>query len=147
MFLEDSFSVDAGVDQVWAFLQDIPRLCACIPGVEQVTEIDPDTYQGVLKVKVGPLSAKFSGQVRIVEREAMKRMVALVEGEDKASASFAKATFTGRLSAQGKRTRLEYETEISLRGRLAQFGLTVIRGTVKNMTREFVQNTQEALNS
>jgi len=98
-----------------------------------------------MKVKVGPLSARFSGQVKVIERVEPERMVVLVEGEDKSSASAAKATFTGKMFQEESGVRLEYETDISMRGRLAQFGFAVIRGTAKKMTKEFVKNMQEAL--
>ena len=127
------------------FIQDIPRLSACIPGIEEVEEIEPDVYRGVLKVKVGPLSARFSGQVKVIERVELERMVALVEGEDKSSARAAKATFTGKMFHEESGVRVEYETDISTRGRLAQYGFAVIRGTAKKMTKEFVKNMQEAL--
>ncbi|OGO20677.1 MAG: hypothetical protein A2Z14_19120 [Chloroflexi bacterium RBG_16_48_8] len=147
MILKDSFTVDAPLEDVWAFLQDIPRLSACIPGIEEVEEIEPDVYRGVMKVKVGPLSAKFSGQVKVLERVAPERLVALVEGEDHSSASSAKATFKGVLTREKNGTRLEYETDVSMRGRLAQFGFAVIRGTAKKMTGIFAKNMQEALKS
>jgi carbon monoxide dehydrogenase subunit G len=145
MILSDTFYVDASIEDVWDFFQDIPRLSACIPGIEQVEEIEPDLYRGVLKVKVGPLSARFAGQVRVIERIEPERMTAQVEGEDKSSASAAKATFTGMILPEEDRVRLEYETDISMRGRLAQFGFAVIRGTAKKMTKEFAKNMQEAL--
>jgi carbon monoxide dehydrogenase subunit G len=145
MILKDSFAVDASIEEVWDFFQDIPRLSACIPGIEEVEEIEPDLYRGVMKVKVGPLSAKFSGQVKVIERTEPVRMVALVEGEDKSSASAAKATFTGEMFPEGEGVRLDYETDISMRGRLAQFGFAVIRGTAKKMTKVFAKNMQEAL--
>jgi carbon monoxide dehydrogenase subunit G len=147
MILEDSFTVDVPIETVWAFFQDIPRLSACIPGIEEVEKIEDDVYRGVLKVKVGPLSAKFSGEVKVVERVAPERMVALVEGADRSSASSAKATFTGIFVPEGSGTRLRYETDVSMRGRLAQFGFAVIRGTAKKMTDVFARNLQEALNS
>jgi len=145
MILKDSFSIDAPIEDVWDFFLDIPRLSACIPGIEEVEEIEPDVYRGVLKVKVGPLSARFSGQVKVTERVELERMVALLEGEDKSSASAAKATFTGKMFQEESGVRVEYETDISMRGRLAQFGFAVIRGTAKKMTKEFVKNMQEAL--
>lgn len=147
MILKDSFTVDAPIDKVWDFFQDIPRLSACIPGIEEVEEIEPDVFRGVMKVKVGPLSARFSGQVKVLERVAPERLVALVEGEDSSSASSAKATFTGVLIEESSGTRLEYETDVSMRGRLAQFGFAVIRGTAKKMTGIFAKNLQEALNT
>ena len=145
MILKVSLFVEASIEEVWNFFLDIPRLSACIPGIEAVEEIEPDVYRGVLKVKVGPLSARFSGQVSVIERVEPERMVVMVEGEDKSSASVAKAIFTGMMFPEENGVRLEYETDISMRGRLAQFGFAVIRGTANKMTKEFGKNMQEAL--
>jgi carbon monoxide dehydrogenase subunit G len=98
-----------------------------------------------LRVKVGPLSAAFGGCVTIVERVAPELLAAQVEGEDRSSASFVKATFSGRLTPVETGTQLDYEMDLALRGRLAQFGLTVVQGTAKKMTAEFAERLQEAL--
>jgi carbon monoxide dehydrogenase subunit G len=145
MLIKDGFVVNAPVETVWAFLHDIPRLSACVPGVEEVQEIEPDVYQGRLRVKVGPLTAAFGGCVTIVERVAPELLAARVEGEDRSSASFVKATFSGRLTPVETGTQLDYEMDLALRGRLAQFGLTVVQGTAKKMTAEFAKRLQEAL--
>jgi len=143
--IKDAFTIEAPVETVWAFLQDIPRVSTCVPGVQEVEEIEPDVYRGLLKVKVGPLSAAFSGRVTIIERVAPERMVAQIEGEDKSSASFVKATFASRLKPVATGTEIEYEMDVALRGRLAQFGFTVVRATAKKMTAEFARRLQEAL--
>lgn len=145
MQIKDAFTIGAPVETVWAFLQDIPRVSTCVPGIQEVAEIAPDVYRGQLKVKVGPLSATFSGRVTILERVAPERMVAQIEGEDKASASFVKATFTSRLKPVAAGTEIEYEMDVALRGRLAQFGFTVVRATAKKMTAQFAKCVQEAL--
>jgi carbon monoxide dehydrogenase subunit G len=145
MLIKDGFVVNAPVETVWALLHDIPRLSACVPGVEEVQEIEPDVYQGRLRVKVGPLTAAFGGCVTIVERVAPELLAAQVEGEDRSSASFVKATFSGRLTPVETGTQLDYEMDLALRGRLAQFGLTVVQGTAKKMTAEFAKRLREAL--
>jgi carbon monoxide dehydrogenase subunit G len=145
MVIKDGFSVNAPLEAVWAFLHDIPRLSACVPGVEEVREVEPDVYHGQLRVKVGPITGAFSGRVAIVERVAPERLVAQVEGQDRSSASFVTATFSGRLTPLERGTQLDYEMDLALRGRLAQFGLTVVQGTARKMTAEFARCMQEAL--
>ncbi len=145
MLLKDSFMIEAPVEAVWALLQDVHRISACVPGVEGVEEVRPDSYNGVLKLKIGPISAAFAGQVTIIERTPLERLVAEVTGQDKGSASLVKATFTGRLSATETGTQLDYEMDIALRGRLAQFGLTVVQATAKKMTAEFAKCLTETL--
>jgi carbon monoxide dehydrogenase subunit G len=68
-----------------------------------------------------------------------EQMTAEISGKDGASASLVKSTFTGRLSPVETGTRLDYEMDIALRGRLAQFGLTVVQATAKKMTADFAR--------
>lgn len=146
MKIADQFTVQAPVEKVWDFLQDIPRVAECMPGVEEVREVGPDEYEGKLKVKVGPIGAAFGGRVRIVEREAPRRMVAEVSGDDRTSATAVKATFTGVLEPEGEAaTRIAYDLDVTLRGRLAQFGSAVVQGTAKKMAAEFARRLQEAI--
>lgn len=147
MLLKDSFTIQAPVEAVWTLLQDIQRIAACVPGVGGVEETGPDSYDGVLKIKIGPISAAFAGQVTIIERRPMERLVAEVAGKDKGSASQVKATFTGRLSPTETGTQLDYEMDVALRGRLAQFGLTVVQATAKKMTAEFARCLDDVLAS
>ena len=137
MILKDSFIVEAPLAAVWALLQDVPRISVCIPGVRSFEEVGPDSYKGLLQVKIGPIRSSFEGQVTFIERVPLARLVAEVDGRDKVSASQVKATFTGLLSAVESGTQLDYEMDIALRGKLAQFGLVVVRATAKKMTSEF----------
>ena len=140
MKLKDSFIIEAPIDAVWALLQDIHRVSTCVPGVDRVEEVGPDVYNGILKVKVGPISASFQGEVTLTEQTYPPgRLVAEISGKDKASASQVKAIFTGELSPAEGGTQLDYKMDIALRGRLAQFGLVVVKATAKKMTSEFVK--------
>jgi carbon monoxide dehydrogenase subunit G len=145
MKLEDTFTINAPLETVWEYLVDIPRVSVCTPGVEEVKQIEPDVYDGLLKVKVGPVSAAFSGRVSIVERLPPERMVARIEGKDKATASNVKATFSADLKPEGSSTLISYSLDVTLRGRLAQFGVAVVQGTAKKMAVEFANCLQEAL--
>lgn|SRR5574341_583475 len=137
MQITDSFTINATQDAVWASLQDIPRLSACVPGAQDVQMNGDDSYSGVLRVKVGPIVASFKGQVRIVERVSPERIVAEVDAQDKSSASLVKATFTGTLTAADGGTRLDYQMDVALRGKLGQFGSAVVQATARKMTAEF----------
>lgn len=145
MVIRETFDVQIPLEQVWAFLQDVPRLAACVPGVEKVEEIGPEQYRGRLAVRIGPLSARFDGIVRITRREPPARLEAEIEGRDGASGSWAKAIFRGDLEPIEKGTRLICEVNLALRGRLAQFGSTVFEATARRMIAEFTQRLQEAL--
>ena len=145
MEINDSVTVTADRERVWAFLMDIERMGQCMPGVDSVEEVGQSSYLGKLKVKVGPILASFNGKARITEMDPPNRLVAVIEGDDRSSGSTVKATFVSTLSPTDDGTRLDYEMDVNLRGRLAQFGLTVVKGTARKMTAEFGECVQRTL--
>jgi carbon monoxide dehydrogenase subunit G len=145
MILEETFTIPAPLESVWPFLLDIPRVSVCAPGVENVEQVAPDVYRGLMKVRVGPMAAAFSGQVTILERVEAEKLAVRIEGADKSSASTVGATFTARLTPLEGSTQIHYTMDVTLRGRLAQFGLTVVQGTAKKITAEFARCLQASL--
>jgi carbon monoxide dehydrogenase subunit G len=145
MLIKDSFVINAPQQKVWDFLFDIPRLSQCIPGIESVEVVDETTYRGKLVVKVGPIKSEFSGKVLLTDAQTPNRIAGTVEGDDKASASSVKASFTGTLKAIDGGTEAAFEVEANLRGRLAQFGGPVITATAKKLTAEFAKCLRERL--
>jgi carbon monoxide dehydrogenase subunit G len=145
MELKDKFTVPAENQAVWDYLFDIERSSKCMPGVVSVEAVDDETYRGQLKVKVGPIAATFDGKVTLTKVEAPHRLVAQIEGGEKTGGSTVRATFTSTLTPVDGGTQVEYEMDLNLRGRLAQFGLTVVRGTAQKMTAAFGQCVQDAL--
>lgn len=147
MLLKDSFVIHAPLDMVWAALEDIPLLGDCVPGVQGLQQVDANTYNGILVVKVGPIRSAFDGQVTFTERVPEERISARVEGQDKTSATFVTATFSGTLTAGDEGTTLHYEVDLALRGRLAQFGLAVVQATAKLITAEFARCLEARLSN
>jgi len=145
MQIKDSFVINAPQDKVWEFLFDIPKLSQCVPGIESVEIVDDKTYRGKLVVRVGPIKSTFSGSVTLTEVSAPNRIAGTVEGDDKSSASSVKAMFIGTLKTVEGGTEAAFEVEANLRGRLAQFGGSVIVATAKKLTSEFAKNLREQL--
>ena len=149
MIIEDRFQVAAPIEEVWEFLLDIPKVSVCMPGVEEVKEVKPDVYEGTFKVKIGPVAAAFGGIVSIIERIPQQHLAARVEGRDKMTSSSVTATFEADLApaVEGSpaSTELTYKMDVSMRGRLAQFGMAVFKATAKKMTAQFAQCLQDNL--
>ena len=145
MKISDTFTIQAPSQTVWDFLLDIERMSLCVPGVESIEALDESTYRGNLKVKVGPISARFSGLVRLLETKPPRRLVASLEAEDKAIASLIKGTFSSELEGAGSGTKVTYEMDVNLRGRLGQFGTAVTAATARKMTAQFADNLRKAL--
>ena len=94
MELTNDFTVSVPVDQAWAVLTDVERIAPCMPGAE-LQEIEGDEYRGIVKVKVGPITAQYKGAAKIVEaEEAARRIVLKGEGSDTRGQGHASATVT-----------------------------------------------------
>lgn len=146
MIIEDKFVISAPVQQVWDFFLDVPSVSTCVPGVKKVEQIDDQNFRGSLGVKVGPISANFSGKATLVDLEPPHRLKAKAQGKDKTTASMVNATFTATLTElEPSQTEIDYQIDVAIRGRLGQFGQGVIRETTKQITQVFVECVQERL--
>jgi carbon monoxide dehydrogenase subunit G len=131
---------------LWDFLFDIERVSVCMPGVERVEALEANTYQGTLKVKVGPVAASFSGKVRLLEVEPPRRLVAKAEGTDARSASMVSATFTSTLTPIAEdQTQVAYRMDVGVRGLLGRFGHGVMSEVAKRLAGQFAQCVEAQL--
>ena len=138
MIIEQTFTVQAPLEAAAAFFLDIDRVSPCMPGVESVEEIEPGQYQAVLAVRLGPIRAAFEGTMTLDDSEAPDRLSATAQGRDKATGSVAKVAFTADLrEAQPGETTVVAVTDMTLRGRMAQFGTGVIRAAASELVDEF----------
>jgi carbon monoxide dehydrogenase subunit G len=142
MELAHEFTVDVPVDQAWAVLTDIERIAPCMPGAE-LTEVDGDTYHGLVKVKVGPIMAQYKGTASFVERDkAAHRAVLKAAGRDTRGQGNASATVTAVMTGQGDGTRVEIATNMTVSGRVAQFGRGVMADVTAKLMQQFVDNLE-----
>lgn len=148
MIVEDEFVIQQPIERVWDFFIDIPTVSTCVPGVERVEQVGEGAYTGNLRVRVGPIGADFVGQVTIVEAEPPRRLVAKVEGKDRATTSIIHGTFTAALQeAEGGSTVVHHQLDVAIRGRLGQFGTGVIQEVAREVTAAFLTCVQEKIPS
>ncbi|MPZ61389.1 MAG: hypothetical protein GEU93_08845 [Propionibacteriales bacterium] len=138
MIIEQSFTVRASRDDTAAFLLDINRVSACVPGFEEVEEVEPGRYRAVLGVRLGPIHAAFQGTMALDDSEAPQRLTATGDGRDRATGSVAKVSFAADLTEeQAGETTVTAVVDVALRGRLAQFGTGVMRAAAGEMVEQF----------
>src|SRR3954447_8866468 len=102
MKFENTFAVDAPIDEVYAALLDVERVAPCVPGAEVLDQTGDDAYQVAIKVKVGPISMTYKGNVEIVERdEANHRAVMRARARETRGQGTADARVTMALAEQG----------------------------------------------
>lgn len=128
-------------------LTDIPRIAPCLPGAE-LKSVDGDEYKGVVKVKVGPITAQYSGVARFVEQDqAAGRAVLSAEGRDTRGAGNARATITATLTPDGSGTQVSVVTDLDVTGRVAQFGRGVLADVSAKLMEQFAGCLSEQLGS
>ena len=146
MVIEDRFLIKAPIQKVWDFLMVLEGVGACIPGCEEVKAIDEKTFQGVVKVKVGPISARFKINVTIIEIAPPTHLTSIIKGEDKGKASFFKSENVLDLKGLSlNETEVSYKSEVSTVGRLATFGDRIIRVKAKQLEENFVNSLKGKL--
>ena len=142
MELAHEFTVDTPVNRAWAVLTDIERIAPCMPGAE-LTGVDDGTYHGLVKVKVGPISAQYKGTASFVEKdEAAHRVVLKAAGRDTRGQGNASATVTAVMTGQGDATRVQIATDMTVSGRVAQFGRGVMADVTARLLQQFVDNLE-----
>jgi carbon monoxide dehydrogenase subunit G len=149
MILDQTVEVAAPVDRVWEFMMDIPAVSRCVPGVESFEAIDEDTYEGALKVKVGPIGVKLQGRVVVAERdrEALRSRLDVSAAEKRiASTVNAKSTMT-LVPLDDARTELRIHTDASVLGKLGEFGQAVMRKKADQVIAEFARNVSATLST
>lgn len=146
MDLENSFEVAADRATAWRVLNDVERIAPCLPGA-QLEEIDGDEFRGNVKVKVGPVTAQYKGKATFIEQnEAEGRVIIKGDGRDSRGAGNANALITATLhEIDANNTRVDVHTDLSITGKVAQFGRGVMADVSGKLMGQFAENLQELL--
>ena len=141
MDLNHQFIVAVPVEDAWRILTDVERIAPCLPGA-QLLEIEGDTYRGVVKVKVGPIQAQFKGQANFIERDEVAHKVVLKgEGRDTTGKGNAAAVITAEMTAvDATSTSVTVNTDLSVTGKVAQFGRGAMADISDKLLAQFVVN-------
>ncbi|MBO0715621.1 MAG: SRPBCC family protein [Acidimicrobiales bacterium] len=139
MELTNEFRVGVPVERAWATLTDVRLIAPCMPGAE-LREVEGDEYRGVVKVKVGPITAEYRGKATFLERdEAAHKAVLRAEGRETRGQGNAAATITADLTPEGDGTQVKVMTDLQITGRVAQFGRGVLADVSSKLLGQFVE--------
>lgn len=142
MELKNEFRVSVPVEEAWAVLTDLERVAPSMPGAE-LQEVDGDEYKGVVKVKVGPITAQYKGSIRIVEKDdELHRAVLRAEGRDTRGQGNASATITAMVTPDGDGSSVSIVTDLSVTGKVAQFGRSAMGDISAKLLGQFVQSLE-----
>jgi carbon monoxide dehydrogenase subunit G len=142
-------TVPADRETLWNFLMDVRKVGECVPGVEQVQELDPDNYQATMKMRVGPIALRFDGRMSVVERDRDNwRAVMRAEGADKGVGGQVRANIVMTLEETSPTsTELLVNTDANVMGKLGEFGQPVMRKKADSMMQQFAENISKRVNS
>lgn len=144
MEFSDSREIRATPETVWAAILDPDVLRRCIPGCQSMTGNPAKGYTAVIKQKIGPVSASFSGLITLSDIVPGKAVT--ISGEGKGGAAgFAKGGARISLEPSEIGTTLGYTVEATVGGKIAQLGSRLIDGFVRRLADQFFANLQDAV--
>src|SRR6185295_12758810 len=146
MRFENEIKVDQPPAELFAFLTDVERVAPCLPGAS-IDGREGDDYTGSMKVKVGPITGTYKGKMRFLEqdedalRAVMSARAAEVNGQGDAEAKI-----TTQIESDGDgSSRIRMETDLQMRGRVAQFGRGAMAKISQRMFDEFARNLEREM--
>src|SRR5215472_17908924 len=119
-------------DAVYAKVRDARFFASCVEGVQELNEIDSDHYTAVLETKVAYLKFKFSVAVEVVRAEPPREIEARIEGAPRGIVGRLTATWIIRISQDDGGTKVSYEVDAALTGKLGSLGQPVLRAKAKD---------------
>lgn len=139
MQIEDECLLQASRETVWAMLNDVEILRVCIPGCEALEEQEGGRMSAVVTTKIGPIKARFAGEVQL--SSLVPPTSYTIQGEGKGGiAGFAKGRADVVLSDHPDGTLLRYSVDVAIGGKIAQLGGRLIASTSKKLSEQFFQS-------
>jgi len=145
MELTNEFAIDRGLEETWTVLNDLEFIAPCMPGA-QLQEIEGDEYRGIVKVKVGPITAQYKGKATFIEQDAVNKVARMkAEGRDPRQGN-ANAMITATMEAiDDSQTSVKIHTDLGLSGKIASFGRGAIEDVSKKILGQFTDNLRKKL--
>ncbi len=136
MELSGEYAISASRERVWVLLNDPAVLKECIPGCEDLTADGDDAFAATVVLKIGPIKARFSGEVTLSDKVVPESYT--ITGEGKGGVvGFAKGSAKVHLAENGGSTTLSYDVTADVGGKIAQLGSRLISSTSKKLADQF----------
>lgn len=140
--IDKTFQIERPIKEVWDFLSDPNKIVTCLPGAKLTEAIDEKNYKGTVSMKIGPVVTSFNGQITMVKLdEGTHSMEIHGKGVDTKGKGSANMILAGQLSDIGNNTtEVTNNMEVSITGKLAQFGSRMIVDVSDQVFKQFVDN-------
>lgn len=146
MEFENGFEVAAPIEQVWQTMLDLERVAPCMPGAEVLEQPAHDVYKVGIRVKVGPVSMQYRGNIEIVARDdAAHRATMRATAKETRGQGTANADVEMRLSGDGATTSATIVTQLQIRGKAAAMGQGVMQDVAAKLVADFAGNLSAML--
>lgn len=133
-------------DRVWAFIWDVDRFIACVPGCKDAKTIEPGKrYSATMVEKVGPFKVEFPTTIEVLERDELSRIKAQASGADSKIGSRMKVDLDVNLRDQGDKTILGFVAGVDILGKLAALGHGIIKRKADQVLDAFAQAVKQQL--
>jgi uncharacterized protein len=141
MEFDNVFSVTAPIDEVWAAILDVERVAPRVPGARVIEQTGDNAYKVAIKVRLGPLSMTYTGNVQVVEQDDdAHRAVMRANATEARGQGVAEATVELRLTADGDQTRGAIHSDVAISGKAAAMGQGVIGDVSGRIIDTFAEN-------
>jgi carbon monoxide dehydrogenase subunit G len=130
--------IPAPRERTWAALNDPEVLKACIAGCESLERTGDDAFAALVAVKVGPVSARFKGNLKLSNVQAPSSYTIHFDGQGGA-AGFGKGSADVALEEEGGQTRLRYTARAQVGGKMAQIGSRLVDAAAAKVSEDFFQ--------
>jgi uncharacterized protein len=148
MDLENRFAVGVPLEAAWAGLLDIPLVVHCLPGASLTETVDPTTYKGTIRVRLGPMAMEFAGTLHVesVDNAAHRAVVKATWNETRHRGSATSASVLEATAAEAG-TDVRVKTSVQLAGQIAQYGrgVGVIQAVSAELVKQFAAKLQATL--
>jgi uncharacterized protein len=142
MKFENTCVIPVPCSDLWDFMTVIPSVAKCLPGVEEVNELQPGKYAGIIVVKVGIVKMRLSGKITIdvMDKETHLAVMSVQAADQRISGMIQGKLKMHLEELSPQETKLVVETDLSLFGKIGEFGGPIIKKKADQMTTEFAKN-------
>lgn len=141
MKIQQEFTLNHPLPDLWKFFHDVPAVASCLPGAEYLGTKDDGKHSGRMAMKVGPFQAQFDGEAAVTYLDDTSSVNLEAKGIDKKGGSRGKMTMGCHLVPVGETTKISVDADVQLSGAIAQFGRTgIIQEIAAVLIQDFVRN-------
>jgi carbon monoxide dehydrogenase subunit G len=147
MTFTQSCTISAGREAVWDFLMNMENVARCLPGVEDISQVDDETYNGTLRMKIGPIALALQGTIHVEARDRTHWHGAMrAEAKDRKLGGGLRASLGMDLLDKGAaETEMRVMLEAHVLGKIGEFGQPVMRKKADAMVQEFARQISQHL--